>query len=66
MRKERVMLCVFDIETIPSVSLCKDHFQLEEDDALKICERSFEKQKKKAGASFCLFICMKLSLLQRS
>ncbi len=52
MRKGRVMLCVFDIETIPSVSLCKEHFQLEEDDALKICERSFEKQKEKSGSEF--------------
>ncbi|WRB53790.1 3'-5' exonuclease [Helicobacter pylori] len=46
------MLCVFDIETIPSVSLCKEHFQLEENDALKICERSFEKQKEKSGSEF--------------
>lgn len=52
MRKEHVMLCVFDIETIPSVSLCKEHFQLEENDALKICERSFEKQKEKSGSEF--------------
>lgn len=46
------MLCVFDIETIPSVSLCKEHFQLEENNALKICERSFEKQKEKSGSEF--------------
>ncbi len=52
MRKRRVMLCVFDIETIPSVSLCKEHFQLEENDALKICEWSFEKQKEKSGSEF--------------
>ncbi len=52
MRKGRVMLCVFDIETIPSVSLCKEHFQLEENDVLKICERSFEKQKEKSGSEF--------------
>lgn len=52
MRKGRVMLCVFDIETIPSVSLCKEHFQLEENNALKICERGFEKQKEKSGSEF--------------
>ncbi|MCQ2879517.1 3'-5' exonuclease [Helicobacter pylori] len=46
------MLCVFDIETIPNVSLCKEHFQLKEDDALKICEWSFEKQKEKSGSEF--------------
>ncbi|GAA7082326.1 3'-5' exonuclease [Helicobacter pylori] len=46
------MLCVFDIETIPNISLCKEHFQLEENDALKICERSFEKQKEKSGSEF--------------
>ncbi|MCQ2628598.1 3'-5' exonuclease, partial [Helicobacter pylori] len=46
------MLCVFDIETIPSVSLCKEHFQLKEDNALKICEYSFEKQKEKSGSEF--------------
>lgn len=52
MRKRRVMLCVFDIETIPNISLCKEHFQLKEDDALKICEWSFEKQKEKSGSEF--------------
>ncbi|WP_324286899.1 3'-5' exonuclease, partial [Helicobacter pylori] len=50
--KGHVVLCVFDIETIPNIELCKKHFELKEDDVLKICELSFEKQKEKSGSEF--------------
>ncbi|AFI06037.1 3'-5' exonuclease [Helicobacter cetorum] len=46
------MLCVFDIETTPNVSLCKEHFHLEEESDLRVCELSFEKQKEKSGSEF--------------
>ncbi|WP_104760469.1 3'-5' exonuclease [Helicobacter cetorum] len=46
------MLCVFDIETIPNIDLCKQAFSIEEENALKICELSFQKQKEKSGSEF--------------
>jgi predicted PolB exonuclease-like 3'-5' exonuclease len=46
------MICVFDIETIPDVSLIKKHYEITKESDYDISKEAFEIQEEKTGSSF--------------
>jgi len=46
------LVCIFDCETIPDISLVKQNYEITQDDEILICEEAFDSQEEKTGSSF--------------